>query len=81
MEDSHKVQNSNLKIKNLSHHLIKFINSKDYINLVATNCVCDLVVSIDFLKLGPFEIKWVVIACVMFVQQPTHNNKIHTLEL
>jgi hypothetical protein len=47
----------------------------------ATNYVCHLLINIDFLVLGPFEIKWVAIACLMCMQPPTHNNTIHTLEL
>jgi hypothetical protein len=31
--------------------------------------------------LGPFEIKWAAIVCLMFMQPPTHNNIIHTSKL
>jgi hypothetical protein len=62
--------------------LTKFINFKDWINLNATDYVCDLVISIDFIMLGPFEIKWVAIACLMLMQpltQQQHNPHIRTV--
>jgi hypothetical protein len=40
-----------------------------------------LVINIDFLMLGPFEIKWAIVASLMFMQPPAHSNTIHTSKL
>jgi hypothetical protein len=68
MENSPQSLELKLENKNLNHHLTRFINFRDWINLVATNYVCDLVINIDFLMLGPFQIKWVAAAYLMFMQ-------------
>jgi hypothetical protein len=37
----------------------------------------DLVINIDFLMLGPFEIKWVVGTYLMFMQPPAQQHNPH----
>jgi hypothetical protein len=70
-----------MKLQSRWENLTKFVNSRNWINLAVINYVCDLVISIDFLVLGPFEIKWVVATYLMFMQPPTqrHNPHIKTM--